>query len=73
MFCSVSNFILLILFYKLYFIPHPTTVFVKAEKLLGNLLSRRGSACWGSVEAVRESKIKQMELQSEEKCFDKDL
>lgn len=27
----------------------------------------------GSVEAVRESKIKQMELQSEEKCFDKDL
>lgn len=27
----------------------------------------------GSVEAVRESKIKQMELQSAEKYFDKDL
>lgn len=27
----------------------------------------------GNVEAVRESKIKQIELQSEEKCFDKDL
>lgn len=52
--------------------PHPATVFVKAEKLLGNLLSRSGSGCWRKCGSSK-SRIKQMELQSEKKSFDKDL